>query len=382
MKLSEYFELCRESALKRKHPKTVSETGVAVRAFIGWLGSDPDVDGVTPKMVDDFGQAEETVRRRQLTRNLWSLLRVYDGESFPSRQNSLAASARHISEVKPEILNGEKPETLAQFARLYVSRRIMSDGHANILVKRAEKYQAWAGTTDIGKLCCEPMLNGFLSAIEGNGAAATIRKYRQDLLTLWAAAADDDLCGYPNRRRIRKVKVQPPIPECFTIDEARLLLAAAEKRRGAFNNGIPKRHYWPAIIRFAWDTGLRRGDCWRWERECLQPDGTFRVIQNKTKKPIRRLLRPDTVAAIDKIGLPKPLEWPCCEWSFGFAFQRIVVDAGLERGWFRWLRRSAGSLVEAENPGAGCKVLGNTDQVFRQHYDAQLATNVYAPPEL
>jgi hypothetical protein len=68
------------------------------------------------------------------------------------------------------------------------------------------------------------------------------------------------------------------------------------------------------------------------------------------------------------------------EWSFGFTFQRIV--AGLDKGSFKWLRRACGSHVEAEHPGAGCKVLGNTEQVFRTHYDTAMATQVLMPPKL
>lgn len=33
--------------------------------------------------------------------------------------------------------------------------------------------------------------------------------------------------------------------------------------RGGYPNGVARRHYWPAIIRAAWDSGLRRGDLWR-----------------------------------------------------------------------------------------------------------------------
>ncbi len=150
------------------------------------------------------------------------------------------------------------------------------------------------------------------------------------------------------------MKRDAPSVECYTVEETRALVAAAERLAGVFDNGVARRYYWSAVVRFAWDTGLRRGDCWRFERASVEADGTFRMTQHKTRKPIRRMLRPKTVAAIDKIDLPIPLAWPLAHnESFGYQFQRIVAEAGLERGSFKWLRRSTGSHVEAEHPGAG-----------------------------
>jgi integrase len=383
MTLTEYFELRSEWLRKRRHPKTVAETGVAVKAFVKWFGAEIDIDDVTPALVEQFEAAEETPRRRQLTSNLLGLLRLYDPDSFPRRSKALAPHAKWESPIAGQTATTDKPQTLVEFSRQYVARRSLSIGYANILPKRAAKLEAFVGKSAIQDVLTEATVNAFLAAIVGTGRPATIRKYRQDLLTLWSAAADDDLVGYPIRRRIRREKPDPLPIECFTLDEVRSIVVAAEQLKGAFENGVARRHYWPAIVRAAWDTGLRRGDLWRFDKSCLQPDGTFRVVMSKTRKPIRRMLRPETVAALDKIGLEKPLAWPMRnEWSFSFGFQRILIAAGVDRGQFKWLRRAAGSHVEAEHPGAGHRALGNTTQVFNSHYNADLAGEVLMPPEL
>ncbi len=366
---------------RSRHPHTVLEIGRAVQEFIQWWGSDPDMETITPELFEQFENDGDDQRRRQLGSYLRGLLRRYDRHAFPHRNRGLAIRERE--DVSPDAAIGDsKPDIFLAFARSYVLQRVLCEDYANTLQHRAARFQFWTGKSAIQEVLTEDNLNGFLRAMDPNGSTYTRNKWRQDILTMWRAAADLDLVPYPNARRIRREKpVRKPI-ECFSTDEARSLLAAAGRMKGAFENGLARRHYWPAMIRFAWDTGLRRGDCWRFERRMLQPDGSFRIVQNKTQKPIRRMLRPETVAALDKIDSPTPLEWSQCDRNFAIEFNRILTLAGVERGTFRWLRRACGSHIEAEHPGGGCKALGNTSQVFGQHYDAELATEVYLPPAL
>lgn len=386
MTLTEFYKLREQWLRDNRHPKTVNETRVAVEAFCEWHGSDPEIEKITPQLVKEF-EADKSSRRRQLVSNLCGLLRLYDSKTFPRKNKTVFALAMLKRgtfaevEARPKLRAG----TPSEFAAKYVSQRTLSAGYANTLVKRAAQYEQWHGTTDFANLFTEDALNSFLIALDGTGSPWTVAKWRQDILTLWAAAADDDLCEYPRRRRICKPKRDAPSVECYTPDEVRALVEAAGRLHRCYENGVAKGHYWAALIRFAWDTGLRRGDCWLFERSSLQADGTFRQTQHKTGKPIRRMLRPKTVVAVDKIhsDLPRPLEWPLGnEWSFGYQFQRIVAAAGLVRGTFKWLRRAAGSEVEAAHPGAGHRALGNTAQVFNTHYDAQLAGEVLMPPAL
>lgn len=380
--LTEYLQLQTEWLEERRHPKTLNEMGVAVRAFVAWLGHDIDIDDLRPSHVDDFEAAEKTTRRRQLTSNLVSLLRLYDEKMFPPRSKALIANARHVSAVEAPPVPKEKPESFGEFARLFVSRRQLSKGYADVMQRRALAVERWMGKTAIAEVLTESTVNQFLASIEGAGSPWTVRKWRQDILTMWRAAADDDLVGYPIARRIRKVAVEHKPIECYTVDEARRLIAAASSLKGAYPNGVARRHYWPAIIRFAWESGLRRGDCWRFDTAMLRDDDSFRIIQHKTKRPVRRMLRPETIAAIKKIDSQLPFAWESCEWCFGVHFRQIMAKANVDRGTFRWLRRACGSHIEASNPGAGCKSLGNTEQVFRASYDAGLATEILMPPQL
>jgi integrase len=272
--------------------------------------------------------------------------------------------------------------TLSEFTAEYVKSRPLCKTYGNTLRKRMAALEAWTGRSELHHVLREDVINAFLEAYRDGRSAFTINKYRQDFLAVWRAAADEDLVPYPMPRRIRREKAPLPLVDCYTLAEARLIVATAEKLKGGFPDGVARRHYWPALVRFAWDSGLRRGDCWRFDRGIVQPDGTFRIVQHKTLKPIRRQLQPDTLKAIDRICRAKPFAWPLCEWCFGVHFKEIVTHSGVRRGTFRWLRRATGSHVEAEHPGAGHRALGNSAQVFDGHYNAQLAGQVLMPPAL
>ena len=116
----------------------------------------------------------------------------------------------------------------------------------------------------------------------------------------------------------------------------------------------------------------------------MRPDGSLRLIQHKSGRLVTVSLRSSTLAALDAIKLPMPLEWSITRGQFDKNFKKIVARSGVNRGTFRWLRRSSGSYVESIMPGAGHRHLGHADaSTFRRHYDAQIGgSTLPLPPEL
>jgi hypothetical protein len=96
------------------------------------------------------------------------------------------------------------------------------------------------------------------------------------------------------------------------------------------------------------------------------------------------MLRPSTIAALDAVGLEEPCRWMLDPSFFGRHFRAVAKAAGVNRGTFRFLRRSSGSYVELQQPGAGGKHLGHADgRTFGKHYDARLGDHdLPRPPEL
>lgn len=267
-----------------------------------------------------------------------------------------------------------------EFVDKYLLARAVSEAYARNLRKRAAKLSAFAGRADLTALFNEATVNEFLASRNGL-APHTLNKYRADLLAIWRAAADEDKVPYPMARRIRKARtVQSAIP-CYLEHEARALAVAAEHLRGAYPNGVARRYYWPAAIRCAWDSGLRRGDVWRINLNLIRRDRTAQIVQSKTGKLILCRFHRSTLTALKKAG--GHLEWVGCEWTFGEHFFEIVELSNVGRGTFKWLRRGSGSRIDADHPGRGHRHLGNTRQVFERHYDAQLSNGTQPiPPEL
>ncbi|MCA9235674.1 MAG: hypothetical protein KDA44_09385 [Planctomycetales bacterium] len=272
--------------------------------------------------------------------------------------------------------------TLAQFVEWYLSCRSLAPIYANQLRARARKLEEFTAEKAIADVLTEPNVNAFLASL-GGFAAATLRGYRNDLLTLWAAAADENLVADPRRRRIRTIRVPATLIECYTLDEARALLAAAGTMRRNYPHGVSRADYWTAAIRLAWETGLRRGDLFAFTMTNVDPAGRWRLIQHKTGRLATGRLRTATLAALLHIGDEKPCAWPLRIEQFSRQFRRLRDAAGVTRGSWKWLRRSSGSYVEAAQVGAGHRHLGHSSQgVFAKHYDARLdpAAAVLPPP--
>lgn len=274
--------------------------------------------------------------------------------------------------------------TLSDFARSYVAGRAISPIYAGTLIRRAIALEKFAHERAVGRLLNEQNVNAFLTDLAPGVSTYTLKSYRGDLLTLWRAAADDGLCGYPVLRKIRRDRLEALVVECYTEVEARALAECASEIRGGLPNGVPKRLYWSGVIRAGWDTGLRRGDLWRLKRNAIRPDGSLLIAQHKTGGIAECRLRPSTLAVLDKIGTPQPLAWPHNSWTFGEHFRLIVKAANVHRGTFRWLRRASGSYVESQQMGAGHRHLGHsTPAIFNKHYDARVgAVPLPLPPEL
>lgn len=269
---------------------------------------------------------------------------------------------------------------LLDFVSRYIESRPMCEGYARTLRKRAAKLAVFSGRADLQAVFNEATVNSFLASLNGL-SPYTKNKYRADYLALWRAAADEDRVPYPMPRRIRREKTHELVVECYLEHEARALVVAAQHLTGAYSNGVSRRAYWPACIRAAWDSGLRRGDVWRLKLSQIRPDRTALIVQHKTRQAVTCRFHRSTVKAIKGAG--GSLEWVQCDWAFSTHFQEIVKLSGIGRGSFKWLRRGSGSRIDADHPGQGHRHLGNGRHVFDRHYDAKLnAVKKPLPPEL
>lgn len=96
-------------------------------------------------------------------------------------------------------------------------------------------------------------------------------------------------------------------------------------------------------------------------------------------------LQPSPLQTIEQWNRrPDALLWPL--WGTDNAFQgawrRLLQIAMIAPGPFKKTRKSAGTAAEAQCPGAGHLLLGNTWAVFEQYYLDPAQVTPPQPPEL
>lgn len=261
---------------------------------------------------------------------------------------------------------------LTDYVVRYAQRRDVSAGHIAQLRYAVTGLQKNAGRLLDLEDWSHDLVNGYLAALRTAGRSDYYRlKRRNNLLTTWAAAADEGLVAPPNRRLVMRIKCAARIVPAWTPAQVRQLLVAAEALSGQ-TCGVRSCLYWGSYCRMAWDSGLRGCDLRSLECGWIRP--SMVTIQRKTGKAVRLQLHPSTVAAVTECIAAKPRRFvwdyhKCIElWR---AEARSLVKAAGLPGSIGWLRRSSGTNVEGRSPGRGHEHIGDTRACFERHYLAR-----------
>lgn len=268
---------------------------------------------------------------------------------------------------------------ISELVRAYVLEKDNTEQYNAQLIHRMRDLELYCGRELSVSDFSANLLNSWLGNVLKMQKLSrhTVVGYRRAAITLWMYAADLELCDYPTTRRIFIPKVKHAAPVAFTIAEVSRLIESASAERGSLSNDIQRKYYWPAAIRIAYDTGLRRGDIWRLPYSII--DGKpFAIIENKTHLCQTRRISEQACELLVKSGRRNiALPWPGGDRNgrtFGSQFERIRKRAGIESGTFKRLRRTHGSLLGT---------LGHSSTaVFERHYhDRTLVDEVELPPE-
>jgi integrase len=269
---------------------------------------------------------------------------------------------------------------LSEHAKRYILSQSLSPAYEKQVIAKCTAFEAHFGRgLPIAELQSSPeLLSGFLLHLEAQGLAlTTVRGYRAVILAVWEDALPPGQHS-PNRdvRRIRRVQTYP---QCWDQDELSRLLRVARRARGHRHDGAKWCDWWVASILGGYYTGQRIGDLLRLRAEVVRPDGRAVVLQRKTGKLVAVQFDEEGLAAASRLPQgPLLLPWPYSIEMLRRRFRRLVNEAQIRPGTFKWLRRSAGSHLERVQPGTGHRLLGNTRAVFEVHY-ADPAIIVGAP---
>ena len=269
-------------------------------------------------------------------------------------------------------------DQLLQFlATVYVPSRLeLSGGSIGQMEITIRQFERWAGRSLSIYDLSEDAVRQFLGWYRQTHAAATVNSKRCQLLALWQCAFDE---GYldraPRRRKIPRAKLSPQIPEAWTAAEVGRILDAAADESGPID-GLPAGLWFRSLVLCLYDTGERKGTTLAAECGDLGPEWiVFR--HTKTRRPRWCALHAETAALCHELAETGPRRrllwsWPYSREMLDKRFRVILRRAGVRfgrgrGGLFHKLRRSSGSLVEA-NGGDGSRHLGNTRRVFLQSY--------------
>lgn len=212
----------------------------------------------------------------------------------------------------------------------------------------------------------------------------TVAGHRTKLLCLWRFCADRWEIDPPHR--VRDVRRPDPAPISWTLDELRAVLRQCGLLGGYFATGDRRAVYCATLVKFCYESGLRRSDVWRIDRQQIRPDGSIVLRQNKTGGTHCPRVRPDTVAALRLLVRNRPLACPFKSTGDFYKFWKrdVITPAGVRNGALQQIRRTGATHLAIEHPDSVQQYLGHKTAIMQRHYvDASIATpQHYLPPSL
>lgn len=285
-------------------------------------------------------------------------------------------------------LSEKPPATLREFLPRYVSERGVRDRTAATIHHRLTNFERLLGRQATFADLTDTMMNLWTTKLfEAGLSPITVRGYRTVVLALWRAAYELHFLD-TRPGRIRKIKITPSVPECWSTDQ---LVAVVEAFRGLSGSmqsdpKLERATFWTAFVLVAYYTALRFGDLatLRWDQV---RDGQIVLKMSKTGDVICCSLPLDAAEVLDKLRSPKRT------LVFGQLmnrknskelFRRVLRAHGLP-GSIKWLRRTSATLLERTNPGAARVHLGHrTHGLAYKHYvdPRLLQDNKPLPPSI
>lgn len=120
----------------------------------------------------------------------------------------------------------------------------------------------------------ESTINSWLVAEQKKGLTGTsVHNAKRGLTVLWNYAAELDLCGYYERRRLRKTRPDPIVVMARNSDDLQILIRAAESLTGQMKTGAPAKVMMLARVLVGFETGPPVCFAWRpaAQRSALTP---------------------------------------------------------------------------------------------------------------
>jgi hypothetical protein len=250
-----------------------------------------------------------------------------------------------------------------------LSREISRD-YAYQMRYAVGRFGRWLGRDPVADDLAPDTVNAWLMRERDAGEIADRSRanVRRSILTLWKRF-------WPplDRDRIRSVVVTPRNPEAWHFDELAAVADAAGRLGGELMNGVPRGLYFRACLWFAYETGLRRRDCWLFNFAAFGEDRRATITQHKTRRVHLVQITSETMRDVEEIrailrrrrdrAADFALRWPQCVTTFYYWMRAARVAAGVDpfvsNRSLQHIRRTGATEVAREG-GAAWRFLGHT----------------------
>ena len=258
--------------------------------------------------------------------------------------------------------------TLLELLDAYIAGREASPRYRESLRRTVRKATAY-GLRNVCQLA-PVAVNQLLVSLPL--AATTRHNIRRELLTLWRFAYEEGLTSEPPLR-VRRIKASHAVPEAWAPDDLQRMLRLAEEDEAVVNRrtGVRLNEIIPAWITLGFESGLRLHDMIELRAENYR-NGCVAVKAHKTGKVAVRRLSIECRRRLDNLIAKSP-DGTVFRWTLprrrAIKTWREFLDRYQIPGSSKWLRRSAATQMEADEPGSAAKWLDHSNpQVARKHY--------------
>jgi len=279
--------------------------------------------------------------------------------------------------------------TLLELARSYLACRFVSSRHTEDVLSVCRRA-ALAQTN--GHIDPVELIRWLQSQRAQGRSLATIARQRRILQAVLHWGAELGLCPLI---RLPQIKVPPPAPEAWSVEQVGRILQTASQWPGRVGRW-PAKDWWPALILVVYWTGARIGSILA--AKPSEWDGQYLILRHtKTGKQAVYRLHEQAAAAIGRVYDPKAerlFAWPHCRTHLFVVFRRIVEAAGVTApkgtsSLFHRLRRTCLSYCWAADPAVAQRQADHASaEITRRHYidpriaqQAKTAADVLPVPE-
>ncbi len=268
------------------------------------------------------------------------------------------------------------PSLAEFFASVYHPRRLL--GSSPLTVEQyavtLRHFARFLSKTPMVTDLDEDRISEFLLWFSEGRKSYTVWSVRKHLMALANYAHKKGLiCEVPDVAPVRR---ECRAPRGYHAEDIMQLLAAARDVAGKIS-GVEAGPFWFAFFLVAYNTGERWSALWGLEWADFQPPFLlFQAKHSKTRKERLRKITEQCTKALQAIRLPERqliFDHPFKQRARYNHVRKIFKAAGLPHGrhdLLQRVRQASGSLVEAAG-GDGARHLGNSRQVFEQHYRAE-----------